>query len=92
MIKSWLAFILSLTMTLTLRCQTSSAAPINLKPKVCLDRDAEEKFVICFEQNLMCHEALRKMAKEPKNDVKYIALAVFAGLISGALIESKLKH
>ncbi len=90
--KSPLVFILSLTMTLTLKCQTSSAEQINLRPKTCYDRNDEEKFLVCFEQNLICHNALRKMAQEPKNDIEIIAIAVLAGLVSGALIESRIKH
>ena len=79
-------------MTLTLKCPTSSAEQINLKPKVCINRDDEEKFVICFEQNLMCHDALRKLSAEPRADWQVIALGVFAGLVSGIVIDHQLKH
>ena len=92
MMKSPLVFIISLMMTLTLRCPISSAEQINLKPKTCIDRADEEKFVICFEQNLICHDALRKMSAEPKENWEVITMAILGGLLSGVLIESRTKH
>ncbi len=90
--KSWLVFILSLTMILTLKCQTSSAEPINLKPKVCINRADEEKFVVCFEQNILCHEALKKASVEPKSEWELFILAVAGGILTGVFIESREKH
>ncbi len=91
--KSLLVSIISLTMTLTLKCPISSAAQINLKPKTCIDRNDEEKFVVCFEQNLMCHDALRKLAAEPKAPTwEAFALVALGGLIAGFAIENRLKH
>ncbi len=80
-------------MILTLRCPISSAAQINLKPKACFDRNEEEKFVVCFEQNMKCHEALRQIAAEPKAPTwEAFALVALGGLIAGLAIENRLKH
>ncbi len=86
-------FMSFLMMTLTLRCPISSAEPINLKPKVCIDRIEEEKFVVCFEENLLCHNALSKMSSEPKVITwQVITMTALGGLLSGLLVESRTRH
>ncbi len=85
-------FIIFLTLTFSLRCQTSSAAPINLKPKSQSTRDQDEAFVICFEQNMLCHENLRKAALPQPSNWSSIVIAVLGGIVAGAILESKIKH
>ncbi len=91
MLKSSTVFILSLMMTFTLRCPTSSAEQINLKSKTCIDRAEEEKFVICWEQNTQCHEALRAAAKDAHTDLAPIAFSLLGGILAGIIIESHLR-
>jgi hypothetical protein len=76
-----------------LKCQTSLAeqTPLKLKP-VCIDRNEEEKFVVCFEENLMCHNALRKLSAETKFDWQSGTLAALTGVVLGIILSSKIKH
>ncbi len=70
------------------------SAEINFRPKppVCINRDQEEKFVECFEENLACHEALRRSIVTSPTSWSMIALSVAGGLIAGMILDSQIHH
>ncbi len=68
-------------------------AEVNLHPKtVCIDREQEEKFVICFEQNMLCHQALRNSVAAPHADWQVIAIAIAGGIIAGLVAAEQMRH
>ncbi len=81
----------------TICCPQSSAEP-NLQPKTkkqlfCLDRNEQEQFVECIEQNMVCHETVRRMAKaESRTDWTWYAIAIAEGAALGLVIANQMHH
>lgn len=92
--KLWKLFILLATTTLTLKCPIS-LAELNLKPKPfsCLSRQQKEKVLGCFEQNVICHQALVKISKQQEPfDWETIFLSVAGGFVAGMILDAQLHH
>ncbi len=73
------------TLSLMLSSQTT-LAETNLSPKkpITITRDQEEKFVDCFESNMICHETVKRMAKvNNSNTWEDIFLYLGSGFLLG---------
>ena len=90
--KSLLRITLSAMLILLLSSQELSAA-VNLQPspKLCIDRETEEKFVNCFETNLACHDALKRISADQTASWETIALAVAGGLVAGMVLAQQIR-
>lgn len=84
-------FMLLVMLTFMLR-SPSSWAEINLQPKTCVNREMEEKFVICFEENMACHSSLRKASLPSSPDWMTISIAIGSGLLVGMFLEHRLSN
>lgn len=92
--KLWTLFILLAMTTLILKCPITWAQ-VNLQPKPfsCLKRDQKEKVLECFQENVVCHNALLKISKEESSsDWEAILLAIAGGLVGGMILDAQLHH
>ena len=75
-------------MLFTLNTTNTWANQINLNPKKPISvRDQEEQFVNCFEQNMICHETVKRMAKAD-NELSWesLMLSFVTGVIAGLYV------
>ncbi len=92
--KLWNVFMISVTLTSMLRCQTTWAdsKSLNLSPRqITISRDQEEQFVICFEQLMNCKQTVKTLSQPPATDWETLSILVLSGFVAGLLLESQLK-
>jgi hypothetical protein len=92
MLKFLNRYTLSAMLILTIACQKTSAE-VNLQPKLmCLERGQVENALICCEQNIACHEALKSSVAPPHADWEIVALSIAGGIIGGMILNAQLNH
>ncbi len=86
MLKSSLTFILSLSLILTMRSETSSAE-VNLLPN--LNRQQKESIVICNRELEYCQSDLETIVHPPLFSWKTATISFLAGAVTALLIKNK---
>lgn len=66
-----------------------SSAEVNLVPKTSTQRQYDEAFVTCVEQNIKCHQSLRE-ASVPQSNLSLFLAGLGIALVSGMLLEHQL--